>query len=113
MGTPYHHAMAHAKKYGGKPEDYVHIDRWFDATKELLGDIRHRSIRHHASGIQECIKVFGEAIINSDGKSIPTQLIAEAHVVQDLGRIPTVQDWLQCMAIKSWMYKNTANHKDD
>ena len=40
---PYHHALTTVKQWGGKPEDYVEIHAWFDATKEQFADARHRA----------------------------------------------------------------------
>lgn len=91
--TPWHHALSSAKKFGGKPQDYIAIHEWFDCTKQYTGDFTHRAMRHHAAGIQWCIDEFGDSI-RADGKDVPTKLIAEQHVEEDCGFIPTIQDWL-------------------
>lgn len=96
---PYHHALSSAKKHGGKPDDYEFIHAWFDATKAFMGDARHRALRHHAAGIFWCEQEFGSVIRNSDGKDIPTRLIAEQHVTEDMGFIPTVEWWLSRMTL--------------
>ena len=96
---PYHHALSSAKKHGGKPDDYEFIHAWFDATKAFMGDARHRALRHHAAGIFWCEQEFGSVIRNSDGKDIPTRLIAEQHVTEDMGFIPTVEWWLSRMPL--------------
>jgi hypothetical protein len=38
--------------------------------------------------------VFGVAIVNSAGTQVPVRHVGEQHVKEDLGRIPTAQDWL-------------------
>jgi hypothetical protein len=96
---PHHHALSSAKKHGGKPDDYEFIHAWFDATKVFMGDARHRALRHHAAGIFWCEQEFGSVIRNSDGKDIPTRLIAEQHVTEDMGFIPTVEWWLSRMTL--------------
>jgi hypothetical protein len=96
---PHHHALSSAKKHGGKPDDYEFIHAWFDATKAFMGDARHRALRHHAAGIFWCEQEFGSVIRNSDGKDIPTRLIAEQHVTEDMGFIPTVEWWLSRMTL--------------
>ena len=96
---PYHHALSSAKKHGGKPDDYEFIHAWFDATKAFMGDARHRALRHHAAGIFWCEQEFGSVIRNSDGKDIPVRLIAEQHVNEDMGFIPTVEWWLSRMTL--------------
>jgi hypothetical protein len=40
----------------------------------------------------------------SDGRQVPIRLIGEQHVKEDCGgRIPTPQDWLDGLAMASWM----------
>lgn len=93
--TPYKHAESSAKKFGGVPEDYIGIHDWFDETKQYTGDWTHRAMRHHAAGIQWAIEKFGHSIANSDARTIPVKLIAEQHVMEDCGFIPTIQDWMK------------------
>lgn len=103
MAHPLFHAKSSARKYGGKAEDYLPIHNWFDESKSFMGDIRHRALRHHAEGIFLCEKLFGVSITNSDGREVPVRFIGEQHVVEDLGRIPSVSDWLSEMPMKPWM----------
>lgn len=101
---PHHHAMTSVKVWGGKVEDYVAIHDWFDATKEVFADARHRALRHHSQGIFECERVFGRIIINSDGREVPVRYIGEQHVKEDCGgRIPTVADWFTHINVQPWM----------
>jgi len=101
---PHHHSLTSVKTWGGKPEDYVAIHDWFDATKEVFADARHRALRHHSQGIFECERVFGKTITNSDGRVVPVRYIGEQHVMEDCGgRIPTVQDWFQNIKMETWM----------
>lgn len=93
--TPFKHAESSAKKFGGLPEDYIKIHDWFDETKQYTGDWTHRAMRHHAAGIQWAIEKFGHSIINSNKRVIPVKLIAEQHVMEDCGFIPTIQDWMK------------------
>src|SRR5215471_8177693 len=102
---PYYHALSSVKKWGGVPEDYIAIHTWFDESKSHLADFRHRALRHHAEGIFLCEKIFGHTITNSDGKVIPVRYIGEEHVKEDLGRIPTVQDWLLNLRPQPWMMR--------
>lgn len=103
MANPWHHAVSSTRKWGGEVADYMPIHRWFDATKELHGDFRHRALRHHAHGIFECEREFGPTITISTGREIPTRWIGEQHVIEDCGFIPTLQDWLECIQPKPWM----------
>lgn len=103
MANPYHHALSSVKKWGGIVEDYIKIHNWFDASKELMGDFRHRALRHHAHGIFECERVFNNTIRLYDGRVVPVRWIAEQHVREDCGCLPTLQDWLIHIAPQPWM----------
>ena len=103
MAHPLHHALSSVRKWGGKPPDYIAVHNWFDASKAMLADFRHRALRHHAEGIFMAEQIFGIAIRNSDGCEIPVRWIGEQHVKEDLGRIPSAQDWLCCIKPEPWM----------
>lgn len=103
MAHPYHHAVRSARLFGGKAEDYLAIHDWFDESKAHIADFRHRALRHHSEGIFLCQSIFGATIENSDGKRVPVRTIGEQHVVDDLGWIPSVKDWLQHLAPQPWM----------
>jgi hypothetical protein len=113
VAHPFHHAMRSAKLFGGKAEDYVAVHSWFDESKAHLPDLRHRALRHHSEGIFLCEKIFGVTIPNSDGKQIPTRLVGEQHVKDDLGWIPTVKDWLVNLKIEPWMGRTAYRHGRD
>lgn len=105
---PQVHAESSAKKYGGKPEDYIKIHEWFDQTKAFIPDNRHRAILHSSFGIFLCEQVFGRTILNSLGKEISVRDLGEQHCLEDFhGRfIPTPQDYLENMEYKDWMHGN-------
>ena len=105
----FNHCKSSVRYFGGKEDDYWHIHDWFDQTKDHYGDIRHRALRHHTQGIKECEMKFGIVINNSDGKNIPVRSIAEQHIREDLGFIPTVQDWLKNIKPVSWMASTRRN----
>ncbi|MHB8123973.1 MAG: DUF6915 family protein [Desulfuromonadaceae bacterium] len=100
---PYIHSKIHAKKYGGKPEDYADIDDFIDSSKSSLADVRHRAILHSSFGCYIVEQVFGRTRINSDGKEYSTRDVAEDHIQQDLGFIPTMGQYLKNMTIQPWM----------
>lgn len=72
----------------------------------MHGDFRHRALRHHTQGVFECERVFGQTITNSGGREIPVRWVAEQHVVEDLGFLPTLSDWLSCIQPKPWMTRS-------
>jgi hypothetical protein len=104
MAHPLKHAENSARKFGGKTEDYLAIHNWFDESKAFFPDFRHRALRHHTEGIFTAEKLFGIAIVNSDGRQIPVRYIGEQHIRENLGRIPTVQDWVLQIEPQRWMY---------
>jgi len=102
--TPYRHAQSTAAAFGGKPEDYIELHDWLDETKQYTGDWTHRALRHHAAGVQWAIEKFGHTM----GKlGVPTKMIAERHIEEDCGYVPTVADWLNPLAHspEEWMLK--------
>jgi len=105
MANCYYHSLSSVKKWGGKPEDYQPIHDWFDESKKLTSHFAHRALRHHAEGCFAAEKEFGQTITNSDGKAVPVRLIAEKHIIEDLGFIPSFEDWIKNVRITSWMRK--------
>lgn len=104
MADAYHHSVSSVKKWGGQIEDYLTIHQWFDESKHHFGDFRHRALRHHTQGIAECLKVFG-VTLNMGHRAIPVRWVAEQHVIEDCGYIPSVADWLKCIEPQLWMNK--------
>lgn len=108
MSHPLFHARNSVRKWGGQVEDYLPIHNWFDETKALMADFRHRALRHHAEGIFLCETIFGVSttIHLTDGtfRNIPTRWVAEQHVKEDFGgKIPTAVDWLKAIRPEPWM----------
>ncbi|MGO7251453.1 hypothetical protein ACCS63_34545, partial [Rhizobium brockwellii] len=75
MSHCYYHALSSVKRWGGKPEDYLPLHSWFDESKMIIADPRHRALRHHAEGIFMLETIFGVTIRNSDGRDVPVRLI--------------------------------------
>jgi len=100
---PYLHGQVSARKFGGSPEDYQEIHDFIDSTKAAFPDMRHRAILHNSFGIFICEKIFGINIKNSAGQLVSVRDIAEQHVIDDMGRIPTLQDYLEGMPLYDWL----------
>lgn len=90
MAHPYHHALSSVKKWGGTADDFLPLHTWFDESKMLTADFRHRALRHHAEGIFMLERFFGITITISTGRIVPVRLIGEQHVREDLGFIPAL-----------------------
>jgi hypothetical protein len=104
------HARVHAKKYGGVPDDYVDIDDFIDSSKQAVADVRHRAILHSAFGAFIVERVFGRTRVNSDGKTYSPRDVAEDHIQQDLGFIPSMEQYLNNMTIQTWMSGTMKRH---
>lgn len=100
---PLIHAKISVKQHGGKVEDYMPIHDFIDSSKIAVPDMRHRAMLHSAWGCYLVERLFGAIITNSEGQQVSTRDIAEEHIQQDLGFIPTLEDWLKEMPIKGWM----------
>lgn len=103
---PFLHCKSSVKKYGGSREDYQDIHDFIDSSKSHHPDIRHRALFHSSLGCYLVERIFGTTRINSDGREYSTRDIAEHHIIEDLGRIPTVSEYLSAMEIQKWMGGN-------
>ena len=105
MAHCYFHALSSVRKWGGAPQDYLPLHQWFDQSKAILADPRHRALRHHAEGIFMLETLFGATIVNADGRIVPVRLIGEQHVREDLGSIPSFSDWARLITPQTWMLR--------
>jgi len=68
-------------------------------------------VLHSAFGIYVVEKVFTNYykstpvgyFKNSDGVTVSIRDVAEKHVLEDIGRIPPLSDYLNCMKLEQWM----------
>jgi hypothetical protein len=103
VSKPMIHARSSAKRFGGKPEDYIEIHEYIDSSKSAHAEVTHRCVFHSAFGIYVIEKIFGRSLTNSDGKEVFVRDVAEQHVLEDLGFIPSLSDWLKEMPAQPWM----------
>jgi hypothetical protein len=109
---PFLHSRVSVKKFGGEISDYQKIHDFIDSSKAHLADMRHRALLHSSFGIFICEQVFGINITNSAGKLVSVRDIAEQHVLDDMGRIPTVQDYLRHLPMLPWLGGKVERKKD-
>lgn len=100
---PYLHGKVSVKKWGGKPEDYQEIHDFLDMSKAGHADMRHRAMLHNAMGPYVAERVFGTNIVNSDGRKVSVRDICEQHIIDDLGRIPALSEYLEGMPMYNWL----------
>ena len=113
MAHAYHHAVSSARTWGGVPDDYQAVHTFLDSSKLVLADFRHRALHHHAEGCWQAERLFGVTITNSAGRAVPVRLIAERHIKEDLGRIPSFADWVRCVRPEPWMGRTGGLATDD
>jgi hypothetical protein len=102
------HAKSAARKWGGDWERYIEIEEFIDSSKKIIGDVRHRSVYHHTEGVWLCQRIFGRELTipkaNGFGfVQVPVRLIAEQHILEDLGWLPSPADYIKGMPIEKWM----------
>lgn len=106
MSHCYYHALSSARKFGGEWRDYIEFHQFFDSTKAHITDNKHRMVLHNGFGIFMAERVFGPVIVRrSDGQTVPTRLLGEQHVLEDLGRIPTLEECLRKLPLEQWMMR--------
>lgn len=115
MAQSYVHAEASARHFGGRWEDYIAIHEKIDSMKSMVGNVRHRAFFHNTAGPWLMQEIFGRYIVptNEDGSSLLNKTghevrvsvrdIAENHIVEDLGCIPSPDDYMCNMTCKVWM----------
>jgi hypothetical protein len=106
VSKPWIHAESSARKYGGKPEDYIEIHNLLDSSKGTIADSRHRALTHTSWFLSVILeRIFGVVITNSAGRTVSVRDIGEQHVLEDFGNrfIPSAQDYLQGIEAEEWM----------
>ena len=108
MANSWIHAQVSARHFkAGAAEDYHPIHLWIDQYKSQQGDVRHRAFLHNTNGPFMVEQVFGPVLVvkDKDGQDVEilTRDIAENHIMEDLGWIPSPADWVSCMECKVWM----------
>jgi hypothetical protein len=104
----WYHAQSSARKWGGEPGLYLPIHSFIDSSKKHVGDMRHRAMYHHTEGTFLCEQIFGTTLTvpkkHGHGTTqVPVRLIAELHIIEDLGWLPSPADYFNGMLLKPWM----------
>lgn len=110
MSKPMVHAINSARRFGGKPEDYLPLHDFMDSTKSAVSDNRHRMVTHNAwfIGVDGPLeRAFGKTITvktENGEKTVSVRDIGEQHCLEDFGGvIPTLQDWTMATESQPWM----------
>ena|SRR5580704_14338995 len=106
MSKPWIHAESSARRFGGKPEDYIEIHNLMDSSKSVMADVRHRALTHNAWFIGTILeRIFGVTITVAGGNQVSVRDVGEQHVAEDFGGrfIPSAQDYLEQVEFHEWM----------
>jgi hypothetical protein len=98
---PLQHAQISQKKHGGKWQDYIEVHNFLDSSKMSCAHFKHRFFLHHEEGIELGVKIFGQNLVNSEGKAVATRQLLTEHLIEDVGRTVTVEDWAQDLLPKT------------
>lgn len=90
---PLQHAQISQKTYGGKWEDYIEVHNFLDSSKVVCAHFKHRFLLHHTEGVELGVKIFGQHLVNSESKTVETKQLLTEHLIEDVGRFVTVEDW--------------------
>ena len=104
--NPHIHAQSSAKRYGGEMEDYLDLHTFMDSSKGHFPDNRHRALTHNTFFIRTVLpRVFGDTLVNSEGKTVSITQLGEDHVLEDHHHkyLPTAQDYLELLPYQDWM----------
>lgn len=107
-----HRAMLHnslgpyiAEKIFGYPyeklEEYADKFNWSEEERQAIIELIELARTNETTGFK-----------NSDGKLVQVRDIAEQHIVEDLGCIPTVQDWLKDLPLYDWISSRKTKLKE-
>lgn len=94
---PLQHAQVSAKTYGGCWTDYIEVHNFLDSSKATCAHFKHRFLLHHREGIELGVRIFGETIQNGKGRAISTKKVLTEHLIEDVGRIVSVEDWARSL----------------
>lgn len=90
---PLQHAQISQKTHGGKWQDYIAVHSFLDSSKAACAHFKHRFLLHHREGIELGARIYGASLTTSENKTIETRRILTEHLIEDVGRIVSVEDW--------------------
>lgn len=105
MSHYHYHAVSSVNAFGGSPKDYHELHRWMDRGRIGTDKLLHRMLAHHTQGIADAVALFGDTITNSQGRKVPTSLLASQHIVEDLGFVPTLDHYIELLHCPRWVSK--------
>lgn len=102
-----HHVERCIERWGGTADLYEPISTFLDSTKLYLSDWRHRILLHSTLGVMWVEELFPKIITHKNikaeggGYSVSARTVAEQHILEDLGLVPTAK----------WMLRELPSYK--
>lgn len=102
------HSENSAKEFGGEPEDYYTIHQFIDSASDHYPEFGSLAILHSSYGVTIVEKVFGR-YLTLDRDKLPRLIsvkeVALKHIRDELGCVPSVQDWVSSIQSEPWSKK--------
>ena len=108
---PLQHAEISAHRHGGTYQDYLPFHNFIDHSKAAFPSVQHRCYFHSDWGLHVVGQRFGGVIHNRDGVAVETTRLFEDHLVEDLGRIVGLGEWLSCFRISPKPNRPSTRHE--
>lgn len=96
---PFLHAQISAKLFGGHWRDTLPIHDLLDSSKAAHPTMRHRAVLHSELGVSITRSIFDGRYRSFSSVAPDAEFIAIQHIEDDLGRVPTVADWAECLRV--------------
>jgi len=97
-------AEALRRRFGGMADDYADLEAWFARPERFSPQPWAGLVIRNSFGIYLCEQTFGPVAERpSDGKVLPTRLLAEYYVNhRQRGRIPSLNEVVQRIPMRGW-----------
>ena len=102
--TIYDQCLRSVERWGGLWTDYQALHQFLDWPRDYLPDGRYRRVLHNGWGVSLAAQAFGLALTRaSDQAQLPTHLLAEQHILNEMPAIPTLEASLEGITLQRWM----------
>jgi hypothetical protein len=96
---PFLHAQISAKIFGGHWKETLPIHDMLDSSKAAHPTMRHRAVFHSDLGVTIAQSIFAPSKCSPMSGVADVGSVAIQHIEDDLGRVPTIAEWAQCLRV--------------
>jgi hypothetical protein len=108
---PLAHARLGQTRNGIPWQKTIQLHTWLDSSKASFASVQHRALLHHALGAQIASRIFADVEHEGVRKSA-SELIAD-HVIEDLGDVVPVSNWLDIIPIEALAKRRVDRHRQN